>query len=1627
MRTDEHAELFHYDLSLGIKPQPTILLDISNNLLNIDKLFESKQYIFIDGIEESGKSVISSEFTRSKNCFSIFFSKFNKGEFNLDYLLENLIPQICNYLALEDSQHGNSIETFRRVQNKLRAIKKDTFYFVIDGLEHSPTDTFINEILDLLNIDVFNFRFLFTDNNIIRQSETIQKLNYAINTIIGFGVNEIKIYFNDFNLSDDNIKTIHSFSNGIPSRLKIIKEKLELNNDFNSLEIDDKFEIWLAQDIEKDLNNLRKLNIEDYNNYIALISLSDGDFTLTDIAVGFDQELQNVEELFNSLSRIFVINNSNVSFTSHIYKEIFKRKYGLLQDKIKNIEIKINYEQPEIRHKIRLLEILFNDKNYGRIVSTFGDNFIANAFNQLQNIGMVNNLIDKVCKSSYYLGKSEDLFNYSVQGSIINDIENDSENESKILSLISLEEFEKAITITDLLISKKNRLLYYTKIAKKQKEKKKAIDDILLDKIDFIFNNLELSDYGENLHEIVSELVSISSRYALQILNMGDSDEKSNINELLFTKLSLAALNESESKSESKNSDILPKIDTDRTKEITTSLRLFIGKYSFERLREEIVNYKDGKERIKLYRFWLENTEDKDNISSVITNVVDEIINQGSNDTFNLEILSEISKHIYKIKEYGIRLRTAERFKNLLGEVEDNGLFINKTTFNLNIFNCYYNKDNNNQESINILENLLLEITGYNDVLIRCEAFMLVLEYTYNKVNYLAQIRSKVKELFNLNFEKLVLETSDQYLPIKKILKSVSKTNFQLCSDIINKLNTSITRDKSRIYIIDQYLNQEYLNINIDSILNFSQGFEETYFHNIVSRLILDRFSDVPELTDHNITKLKQVCLSPNINLNSFNKIHRKVLLLKIYYNSNVDKKHNKNISSLKDQISTELENIQDSYKKSNFGQFISSKISVMDKGFAKEIFTKCTTEDVILYNHLKYKIILLLIRNFEGIVKVSSGGPDIATLQNNIDERFKKIINKIEELNDQEDRLELFTRLGFICYLNGQDKAAKELYQFVFESLNTILKKEPVYEFLNSLTFIYLFNQAFILNQSHLFPKFVKEELYFDLCNFYLVKQNPYDVYSNKNSSFDCNFIDISNCIAALENMNLDLNIISIVEKLSKIPSNKNLKLQTIQINEITDKISHIIKNQLPDKSNISHDGYKVACQIRFQKLYKQFNLASIKAEIDKIPNLSDRIFVKSVLIEEFSNFKNPVFTKEILYSEILEDFANLNNNYEFISRVDDLSEIMFKLPNNKRWKQLVFSAYNLSVNLENKLNSVKCQSKIIDTIYKLDESLAKELVSKGTQESKKFISEIIVNRYNDLKEIDAFSQKSEPVNDNVNVSNYISSLVDNIKDINSNLIKAKKIADLKSVLLAASKLSLDQSITMYEYYFKNISSANYSNIDSAKTIGILNNNMDSIFKSNIIINSIEKIKESKSVSLNDGIRLEDNSIIIKGTERAKAIQIFKQFIIEEAEEYLYIIDPYFNTRDAEFLYTIHKCDKNIDIKVLCCKIFTQEDIMNEWRNTTKDEIANCEIVFTYFKSNSEKPIHDRYILSKNSGLRLGTSINSIGSAMKFSEISRMNKQEVNKLLSEELTSYLQGTKKEVNGERLLRMSYTL
>ncbi len=123
-------------------------------------------------------------------------------------------------------------------------------------------------------------------------------------------------------------------------------------------------------------------------------------------------------------------------------------------------------------------------------------------------------------------------------------------------------------------------------------------------------------------------------------------------------------------------------------------------------------------------------------------------------------------------------------------------------------------------------------------------------------------------------------------------------------------------------------------------------------------------------------------------------------------------------------------------------------------------------------------------------------------------------------------------------------------------------------------------------------------------------------------------------------------------------------------------------------------------------------------------------------------------------------------------------------------------------------------------------------------------------------------------------------------------------------------------------------------------------------------------------------------------------------------------LCDPYFGMKELEALELVLKTKPELTVRVITSKKKQEQDAngsvlpldeayLQYWtRNFSDQPPPDTEIVIVADASN-ELPIHDRWWLSGNGGIRMGTSFNQIGIG-KDSEISRLTSSQYEERLAE-------------------------
>jgi len=187
------------------------------------------------------------------------------------------------------------------------------------------------------------------------------------------------------------------------------------------------------------------------------------------------------------------------------------------------------------------------------------------------------------------------------------------------------------------------------------------------------------------------------------------------------------------------------------------------------------------------------------------------------------------------------------------------------------------------------------------------------------------------------------------------------------------------------------------------------------------------------------------------------------------------------------------------------------------------------------------------------------------------------------------------------------------------------------------------------------------------------------------------------------------------------------------------------------------------------------------------------------------------------------------------------------------------------------------------------------------------------------------------------------------------------------------------------------------------------------------------------RNVTLPTGEILDDgSSTIVKRGERDKALAFIADWCEHYVGEYLIICDPYFRPEDLEAVMIAKRAGVGCRVWLVTSRLAHKvieagwEDRYRQaWARSYDQPPPDVDVTIVGGEKNGKMPIHDRWWLTRRSGLRCGSSFNALG-LEKACEISIMSEQEA--AVAEREVKRLIGREiRESEGERLLYTGFTL
>lgn len=1642
-----------YSINFPSKIEAEIVRD--NFIHTVKDLFEQgNSLVIISGDDESGKSTFLSQFAKKypADTIACFIKPTNKFTSGIETIIFDITSQI-HFLLYGEEQPIDivlNLQTLIDYANKLIRYTKGrrTIYLIFDGLENIENGecVHIKSILDILPIGLPNFKFIFSDYKNKTYDEFLDafvkkgKLKHSPFTLAGFGLSDIEKFLADLKLDTHQLQEILKISNQLPGRIKNIKEILKGGVTFDELlnQIDKYSDILDFQWNSIDHDN------KDLILLISVIALEDKSYSIESLSKFTKLTTEKIKELLSSLSFIEVVGNDEiVCFKSITIKRNFRER--LSRYKLKVEEAIVNYlleDSSSIESIIELPKRLDKSNKFEDLLKFLSEENFSKIIEKKESLTFIEEQTEIGVRAATELKKYPELFRLSIGKSSISELKQSFIWETEIESKIELKQFDKAYSLAQESLLKEDKFKLLAFLTRKLKEKGLTIDMEITSTIKLLYEQINPSSYADSdeIIEIASNLLYNYPDLAIEFLEKASGTSEKSNSDLGLARLAMlikSISNNSEEGSE-RIQTISSRIKNPKLKNLTTAFGFLYNNDDVEKFLIQLKDISSPSDQLQTARIYLQENRKAKNLHLVIDYAIDLVLASSTDNPISAATLSELSEPLPSIDDLGILDGLVQRFEPLFQTAKEKGPTLSNIKFRLNTAGANLKIDV--KKGINSFIDVDTEISEIKDLGIKTDCYSIF----YSRIKQfdksgLLEIENKFEsntlKVISDHFDILLSETAQHYKVSRRIIREISKVNPHKGIEFAKKLNIQYSRDQGLLTGIKSYLKNDFDSIDATIVSNFVTPIVEDKMRNEVILELLWKYSKYEGDVLAKFPFLYAYCSEIKNFFTTRDRCLAYSFMLSIIAKSSYAETF---FQTLTLEIKDFIENLNDKFDRIDFGFKLSTCFLPISKELAAEYHDLAVQQRELLDFEspipltLFYNSLRLSIQSFAGLFKANTHKND----------DVQKLIEYIKFLPDPSGQTRLFSYLILKVY----DKNRIELFNTLYEQTispianSIITEKDPfsrgerfnIIENISPITYLYkreLFNELLKKCEAS-----YRDNCVDSVCNYLVSKRIPDEIYDHEDSNYKIDSEDILSILSLIEMLTIDFRIFDKLRELKACFKNNCFPKDIIPV--ITKKLNEIIQSKLPDPSNITHNGYKILCQAYvyvIEKNREESKWNTLFNDAKGIPNTADRAFVLSFLANLVPEGYRTL-SKAVILNETL---SNLDNIHSYTARVERYADLKKSIKDVGllECKTKLKTAIQDSV-YENNNELFESQKSIIDFAYDLDPNYAEELIKIIDDDpARKPISSRLRKRLktNQLKK-DLFEDKLEIEAQEVKQLSSICTAF--LGKLNSRRVASKHLERTSKWLSSSHKLPISEVYGIYSAFIEN------ANIRWEGAPNEVKNILQPLFDYSIKNVQMVKIlairsKGKKVTSKEIIFSKSDKQIIVEPGDREKALEFIRKWLREEAVEYVKICDPYFKSDDLELLKEILMVKPDLKVSILAQKENTDSGDLTSVYEKKWDEICDQDppetkiVIVGYREGGSSggkliSPNHDRWYITYNSGLRVGTSFNSLG-ITKNSEITIMNSAEAKNIEDTIIDKYLNQTETTHLGYRLRYMNFTL
>jgi MoxR-like ATPase len=1606
-----------------------------------DVLRGDANVLILDGPDGIGKTTICSQFARRHKsvALSLFIQPSNRMCADPTYLHHDLCCQV--HLAITkqvfqgDSFPENYLLTKLPILQRLSRKMRQPLLFVVDGISELidadlPTRQFV--LQELLQIGAPGFRFVLTGDPaaLLPFMKTVP--NYRSQIITRLPWRDVEAYLSDAALPPALLKEIETVCKGNPGRLAQVRRILRSGITADSLA--DRLQEAIPDLFRVEWEPVRSLP-QSSKLLLAIIAHDPFPRTIEQLASIVKEPLGDVTATVSQLSFLKIDPQTGaIAYATESLRRFAADQLRAREPQaISAVIDQLLEDQASEAALVALPTYLERVERFEQLITVLDPEHIRRFAAQSGSLRVISDRARLGLTTARRLHRHGDMARFSMHCSVISEVLRADAWQAEVDAMVALDDYAAALALAEKAVLKEDVLHLLSTIAHAQVRKGREPDPVIVDQVRRLASQIEPAGLGPRAFEIASEIVSFAPDLAISFVERSAATGKDSSNALdaMYVALTFSALSRPDARGDGAKvfEEVKAKIKGPEFRLLSTAATVWALDYGVKEVIAEVEKLEKAEDRLFLLRHWARINASK--------------------------------PHALKVADYGVRLAiqttafatnaglfsdlaTPLRFAATVAEAESIVKVISPQLATLEStgpMSAYVNL----QMSLVIAESTydaeamghrVLEVYGavreHANLHVRseCTAALLDTLETVDPMHGLEPtlgMHSTVAADLEADLQDLLASTADHYEAAKQVVRALATNCFELALNIVSRLNTEDRRDRVLDDLVDRILELPTSEIDITRLERVLDCFSDEDMRDDSILSIVERLSREDERKEE---LAKSVCrLISRIRQISGARVKARAAALTYQILIKTGHTDEATRSALKTMQIDAWHKIDVGWTRINVGFTLASALAPvapeMSRQYVAEISTLRSEPTIDAYSPASafYMSLRLAIRAWSGIAR----SEDIAR------ERLRRIGYLIDRLPSAGERAKLYAAAAVRAGLTGRPLLCREIVTTnVAPLLGSIEDKRYLWSVVSYCApALYASHRGSALQRLKVLPPKYRDEAYYKIALMILGRCDPTDPYKySPGQGYEVGYEVLLDALELCHLIDSDAECYFVIERIAdSVASSKSLSRE--QKADIPAKLNEVIAAKFPNKRFIMHDGFKLVALAQKARLepFVRAVWEDLIVSVMAIPNTADRAYVLATIGPLLPNRERAWRTE--IFQQAWTLVSALPASRDKIERYQQLAERA--LEHDPKFSRECLEA-GIRVVANHQSSDDGRAARLIDVAYQIDPEFASSLAAilnddpakANPRESRTPVAQSVGERLSTLKlshrlgaqDVDPREMKTDQ---NVPEAAWIK-----LGELNAGKATVRPY-EMEDYTEMAGEFPLSEAYPIMCWIIQNsVLRFRGTDQEASKLIPIVDATLLSAgLAQQLAARTVEQYRAARDES-----RIQESRelIVVKPGERERGIEFIREWLRSHVHDYLKICDPYFSLPDLEVLKLVKELRPDCSIQVLTSRreqekagvrLPYQEAYEQYLRlHVLSDEPPPTEVIIAGVGSPGDSPIHDRWWLTAGSGLRIGTSFNSLGIS-KESEVSVVAESEA-AALEASVDEYLVRRRREFKSEKV-------